>query len=315
MPHLRGVGVTLLLMVGAAFAADTNLPPAPQPASPVAYFRELLVMTDSERFAELAKRPEPLRAGLQAKIDEYTAMPATDRELRLRATELRFFLLPMMRLSLEEREVRLEAVPENLRELVEERLVQWSLIPPTFQRQLMENQAALQLFSRMHPDSAANADELIGQLPTSRIARMEDDFARWQSLSDGERTQLLKGFNHFFQLTAAEKKRTLRTLSPEEQMSMEKTLRKFETLPLAQRQACIQGFQQFMLMPPSEQTKFLKNADRWQAMTPEDREQWRTVVNQLSSMPPLPPGVKPVLVQDTPPLPLGFDPPSIAKTN
>jgi hypothetical protein len=296
-----------LLWADADVAAATNTPPLSPLKSPIAYFRELLVMSDLERAVELEKRPEPQRAGLRAKIDEYAALPATERELRLRATELRFFLLPLMQLPSEERTRRLAVVPEDIRDLVEDRLAQWTLIPPTFQQQLIENQAALQLFSRMHPDSAANADELVGRLPTTQVGEMQEDFERWQALSPGEQAQLLKGFNHFFQLTQAEQERTLRRLSPEERGAMQKTLEQFERLPADQRAACIRGVQQFMNMPPAERAQFLKNADRWQSMSPEDREQWRALVSQLAQMPPLPPGVEPVLVPDSPPLPPGFD--------
>jgi hypothetical protein len=293
--------------------AETSPAPMPKPVSPVAYFRELLAMTGSERWVELAKRPETQRAALLAKIEQYAAMPASDRELRLRATELRFYLLPLMRLTPEEREARLDAIPAEIRGLIEQRLVQWALIPPEFQRQLLENQAALQLFSRMHPESPANADDLVGRLPLETVSGMQEDFARWQALPPAQQVQLLQGFNNFFQLTAAEQARTLRTLSAEERTAMEKTLKQFDSLPASQRAACIQGFQQFVIMPASERARFLENADRWQAMTPEDREQWRRVVGQLSQMPPLPPGVEPVLIE-APPLPPGFTPPVTAGT-
>lgn len=303
---IKSAPVALLFLAGVAFGADTNSPPPPKPASPVAYFRKLLVMTDSERLAELANRPEAQRAGLEAKIEQYASMPANERELRLRATELRFFLLPLMRLPRDQREARLKSVPEDIRELVEDRLAQWDLIPPGFKEELLQNQAALQLFSRMNPQSPPNADELMAQLPASRTAEMDADMDRWQALSPKVQSQLLKGFNHFFQLTTDEQERTLRTLSPEERTAMQKTLRQYDALPTAQRIACIRAFQKFVLLPPGERAQFLKNADRWQAMSPEDREQWRTVVDQLAQMPPLPPGVEPVLIQDTPPLPPGL---------
>ena len=310
LPNIRGALAVFLLVSGVVAQAGTNAPPARTPASPIAYFRELLAMTEAERVAELAGRPESQRTALLTKVDQYAGMSASDRELRLRATELRYFLMPLMRLSPEESESRLESIPEDIRDLVEGRLVQWNLIPPDFRNQLLENQAALKLFSRMHPDSAPNADELIGQLPTPLVAEMEEEFARWQALTSAQRSRLLRGFNNFFQLTPVEQERTLRTLSIEERVAMEKTLRQFDSLPPAQRSACIQGFQQFMLMPPHERAKFMENVDRWQAMSPEDREEWRSVVRRLSQIP----GVEPVLVQ-SPPLPLGFSPPVTAGTN
>jgi hypothetical protein len=310
-----GVVLTFIGLTQTAAVADTNAPAASKPVSPIAHFRTLLAMTEGERTAELANRPEAQRTALALKVEQYAAMPAAERELRLRATELRYYLLPMMRLPAAQREARLQSVPEELRDLVEDRLVQWNMIPPGFQEQLIENQAALLLFSRMHPESPANADDLMAQVPAARVAAMEEDFNRWQTLSPEEQSRLLRGFNHFFELTPAEKERTLRTLSAAERSAMARTLQTFENLPPSHRAACIQGFQQFVLLPPDEQAKFLKNADRWEAMPPEDREEWRTVVEQLSQMPPLPPGVEPVLVRDTPPLPPGFFLPVTAGTN
>jgi hypothetical protein len=273
-------------------------------------------MSEAERDAELANRPEPQRAGLERKIAEYTAMSATERELRLKATELRYYLLPMMRMSEEEQKERMQSVPEDVRSLLEERLTQWNvLIPPDFQQQLIDNQAALQLFSRMHPEGGTHADELIDELHLSRLAEMRQDYDRWQALSRTQQTQLLNAFNHFFQLTAVEKQRTLYTLSEPERRAMEATLEEFEALSPGQRKACVYGFQQFLMMPANERARFLKNADRWQAMSPEDRQEWRSVVTKLSQMPPPPPGVDHVLVLDVPPIPLGMDPPPTARTN
>lgn len=314
-PHILVAALALLL--GTASAQTSGRPPTdtPPPASPIAYFRQLLVMSETERTEELAHRPDSQRAGLQAKIKEYTAMSATERELRLRATELRYYLLPMMKMSEAEQEQHLPSVPDDIRELVSDRLTQWRLIPPPYRQQLVDKQATLQLFSRLNPTSASTADELVDELQLTQLSGLEQDYERWRALPEGQRNQLLRGFNHFFQLTAPEKQRTLRTLSPEERRALESTLAKYETLSPAQRFACVQGFQQFLLMPPDERAVFLKNADRWQAMSPEDREAWRTVVNQLSEIPPLPPGVEPILIANTPPLPPGFNPATNQRTH
>ena len=48
-----------------------------------------------------------------------------ERELRLRATELRWYLTPLLRTPAAERAGRLALVPEDLRELVNSRVEQW----------------------------------------------------------------------------------------------------------------------------------------------------------------------------------------------
>lgn len=296
-------------------SAQVEPPPLPKTISPVAYFRELLVMSPAERAVEMSKRPAQQRAALNSKIEQYASMTPEDRELRLRATELRFFLLPLMRATPEERAAEIEHVPANIRDLVQDRLVQWNLIPPSFQEQLLQNQTTLLLFSRLNPTSDATADDLVNSLSISQQEAVADELQHWQTLPPAQQAQLLKGFTHFFALTPQEKDRTLRTLSQEERRAMEVTLNKFDTLPPSQRAACVRGFQQFASMPSTERIQFLRNVDRWQAMSPDERQEWRTVVDRLSAMPPLPPGVDSVLAPQTPPLPIGFAPPVTAKTN
>lgn len=305
-----------ILLAAPDLTAQTPTAPPTAPSSPVAYFRKLLTLDPAELETELSRRPEAQRAALQAKIEEYANMPADLRELRLRATELRYFLLPLFRMTPEARSNRLETVPPELREQIEQRLLHWSLIPPDLQSQLLENEAALSLFSRIHPEAPPEAVDLLRRPSPGQMELPAEQLEKWSALSLGEQAQLLAIFQRFFTLTDDEKDRTLHTLSREEQEATQKTLRQFENLPPDRRAACIRGFQQFALMPPAERAQFLKNAEKWQSMTPDERQQWRDAVYSIAAMPPLPPGVEPVLVYDTPPLPPGFTPPPVsAQTN
>jgi hypothetical protein len=318
MNNAGRIGLVALGILVPALDLLAQAPAAPStaPSSPVAYFRRLLTLDPAELETELSRRPEAQRAALQSKIEEYANMPADYRELRLRATELRYFLLPLFRMTPEARSNRLETVPPELRELIEQRLLHWTLMPPDFQSQLLDNEAALSLFSRIHPEAPAEAAELFRRPPPGQAELPAAQLERWSALSVGEQTQLLASFQRFFTLTEEEKQRTLRTLSAEEQEAMQATLKQFDSLPADRRAACIRGFQQFALMQPSERAQFLKNAEKWEAMTPEERQQWRDAVYSIASMPPLPPGVEPVLVFDAPPLPPGFvAPPVAAQTN
>ena len=56
------------------------------------------------------------------------------RELRLRATELRWYLTPLLRTPAAERAGRLALVPEDLRELVNSRVEQWDVLPPPLKK-------------------------------------------------------------------------------------------------------------------------------------------------------------------------------------
>ena len=109
-------------------------------------------------------------------------------------------------------------------------------------------------------------------------------------------------FQEFFELNAAEKEKTLGTLSAAERAQMEKTLATFQNLSPEQRRYCIESFRKLAGMSGRERLAFLQKAEAWEKMTPSDRKAWRELVHRLPQMPPLPPGLK--LGPPMPPTPL-----------
>jgi hypothetical protein len=254
-----------------------NMPPLPKLESPVNFFRQLLVMSPRDRENFLTNRPPEIRARILAKVKEYLALDPNERELRLRATELQWYLMPFLRDSPTNRAEMLAQVPDDLRDLVKARLDQWDILPPPLQQEFLENTRALQYF--------ANVDALNN---VSR-SRMEDaDQTRWNSLPESERQKITAQFNQFFELTPDEKQKTLNTLSDAERAQMEKTLQSFDKLPPLQRRECVHAFTKFAEMSPQERAAFLQNAERWSQLSPKERQTWRDLVAQVPQWPPLP---------------------------
>jgi hypothetical protein len=259
------------------FSAATNLiPPLPQTQSPVNLFRQLLAMTPPERENYLTNRPPEIRDRILAKVREYLALAPDERELRLRATELRWYLMPLLRESPANRDARLAQVPDDLRGLVKSRLAGWSILPPSLQQEFLANEGTLHYFS--HVDSTNG-------LPPGPS---DADQARWNALSENDRRRITDEFNQFFELTPVEKQKTLNTLSDAERAQMEKTLQTFGKLPPAQRAQCIRAFAEFAGMNPAERAEFLKNAERWSQLPPQERQAWRDLVAQVPLWPPVP---------------------------
>jgi Protein of unknown function (DUF3106) len=252
---------------------NTNLiPPMPQPlASPVNFFRQLLVMQPTERIAALTNRPPEIRARIMAKVHEYLALNPDERELRLQATELRWWLAPLFKVPLETRAARVALVPENFRPIVESRLAQWDALTPDLQREFLENDKTLHYFSRI---------ELTNN-----------------SAATPEQQKIAAQFNQFFDLTDAEKNAALKTLSATERAAMEKTLASFEKLPAQQRLVCVRNYAKFAGMNPAERKDFLQNAEKWSQMSPAERQSWRDLVARVPLLPPMPPaGVPAILI-------------------
>ena len=280
-----------------ALRAQTVTDPLPLPAikSPVDTFRELLAMTPDQRRQALADRPAETQELLLTKLRGYEALTPEGRDLRLRATELRWWLLPLMHLPATNRVSRLNAVPGNLRKLVKERLSVWDLLPPPLQQQLLEKEETAQLGALTVAQRQQNFDSLTPE----RRAELEAGLAHWRALTEQQRRATCEQFDSYFNLKADEQNKVLSTFSEAERQQMEQTLRSFEELPVEKRRACVRSFEKFANLSLAERQQFLKNAARWQQMSLAEREAWRHLVNTATDWPPLPPGFG----ETPPPLP------------
>jgi hypothetical protein len=284
-------------------STSTNGPPTlSRPRSPVALFRQLLAMTPDEREAFLTNRPPPIREGILAKINEYEVLDPNERELRLRATELRWYLLPLLQASPSNRAAQLTQIPTDLRELVKSRLDQWIILPPSLQQEFLENEQALRYFANL---------DVSNSMVLQKIAPPGSELARWTTMTEAQRKQITLSVNQFFELTPDEKQAALGTLSDAERQQMKKTLQAFDRLPPGQRDECVHAFAKFAGMSAVEKQEFLKNAERWSQMSPADRQAWRDLVVNVPEWPPLPSGF--VWPSPPPPLPPGLQP--VATTN
>lgn len=263
-------------------SAPTNNLTSPSFRCPVDLFRHLLVMPADEREDYLTNRPPELRIRILGKVAEYEAFDPNERELRLRATELRWYLMPLLRDSPTNRAARLAQIPDDVRELVQTRLDGWTLLPPTLKQEFLDNEHILQYFARL--DVSNQTPELPSTVPSGA------ERAHWDSLSEPERRQIAAGFKHIFELSPHEKQQALNTLSETERHQMEATLKSFDKMPPSQRAECENAFARFASMTTLEKADFLKNAERWSAMSPAERQAWRDLVLNVPQWPPLPIG-------------------------
>lgn len=281
------------LTVPPAVAATNS--PAVAVKSPVELFRELLAQNEPGREAYLATRAPATRERIRAKLVEYESLSPDERKLRLRVTELQWYLMPLLSLPRDQQKARLEQIPSDLRPLVEARLDQWSLLPPEYQQELLDNEKKVQLFMQLAASSAAQQRTIINTLPPNKRNQVEQDFNQWIITPPGAPQKLTSHLDDFLHLTDAEKSEVLKTLNEPEREQIKETLLAFAHLPEAQRDQCVQSFAKFAAMSPAERQQFLQKAERWAAMSPAERQAWRDLVAH---------------VPDSPPLPLGYTPPS-----
>ncbi|MBM3879582.1 MAG: DUF3106 domain-containing protein [Verrucomicrobia bacterium] len=276
--------------------ASTSAPPfPPAPSNPVDTFRQLLAMAPAQREHALADKPEDHRAYLRDRLQEFDSVSPAERELRLRLLQLRFFLLPLLRLAPADRAESLRLVPASDRELILDRLREWDRLPAEHQREFLENESRLRWFPKFEASSPTEQQAMLRVLPAERRTQIQADLARWWKVPADQRQRLSRHFTLFLELSDSEKQAALRRLSSPERSHLAQTLSAFASLPPDQRAKCIEAFNRFLDMNEVDQARFLQKAARWDLMTPAERRAWREFV---AKVPPLPPGLGP-----TPPLP------------
>ena len=266
------------------------LPPVP---SPIQYFRRLLDSPAAEREQLLAGKSPEHRRVLTNSVRIYLTLSTEDRESRLRAMELRFYLTPLMHLPATNREVGLQTVPESFRALVQERLDYWDRLAPPMRQLLLESDRLLRVTGSglLTPVLPTRSLSVRGYT-SNQLAAIDAAAKQWGSYSAAKREEILAKFQELFNVPKAQKDEALRQLplSEAEREETQKTLEKLALMQPMQRQVVVKSFDKFAGLSPEERRQFLRNAESWQKMSPEDRQRWRHLVNNLPPPPPLPPG-------------------------
>jgi hypothetical protein len=278
-------------------------PPLPVAQSPVMFFRELLAMNAVERKQALTNRPPENQKVILAKLREYAAMDPDRREERLQATEMRWYLEPLLTSPATNRAEELASIPVRNRKFVEDRLQEWDKLAPGLQKGLLANKDTLIYLTETAGLTGEQRRKILDGMSPARRQKLQAGMTQWSRLHTYERRKLVSRFNQFFDLTKEEKEKALRTLSGPERQQIEKTLQTFGNLPPDQRSRCVHAIEQYTSLSLEERQQFLKNAERWKLLTPRERQQWRDLVNVLPpvTLPPLPPDFPPLPPDHTPP--------------
>jgi hypothetical protein len=247
---VKRLAIICILLSPLIRAAELTDPPMPD-TSPIAEFREWLKATPTQRTEALAARHPQNRKILEEKISQYLSLSEEERERRLDASELRWYLRTLMEQPVDVRAARLEKAPEHLRKTIQERLKLWDAVPLNAQKKILENELTI------------------------------------------EQKTIQDYLQEFFKLPEQKQEKALNSFQPRERSEISKTLTVFRQLPPGERSKTTAAFSKFATMGRDERLVFLNKVNRWKAMSPEAKDEWRQVVKEVPAMPPLPPGMEP----------------------
>ncbi|MFM8471107.1 MAG: hypothetical protein ACKODH_14275, partial [Limisphaerales bacterium] len=181
-----------VLLLTALLARAAEPSDAKAQRNPVAAYRILLAMRTDARTTELAAKPARVREVLSTRLREYDTLTPAEREARLRATELHYYLNPLLNTIPATRATQLATVPASFRPLVEERLAAWDKLPAEIQREVLTNERLLKAMTR---PAVPNA---FPPLPPGLEPKVPDNVGQWQQLDARQREQLLDNFTYYF---------------------------------------------------------------------------------------------------------------------
>ena len=284
----------------------------PPARSPVESFRRLLAMSPAERDQFLTNVPAAKRERILAKVEQYQMVPPDFRELRLRVTELRWYLLPLLKAPATNRTALLALVPEPYQQLIAARLQEWDIWPPQLRDEVLQYESSMaNLLGRdLSGKTVVQPQMVVDDLAEKDRRELDRKLARWQAMPADEREQLYASFRHFFELSDEEQQKTLDALSQPERQVTEKAIGPIEKWPKSQQQQYMTALRRFVELSPAERQRFMKNAEHWQQMSPEERQAWRDLVQRLSGTPRLMTISAPLL-----PLPTAPRLPTAVRTN
>lgn len=263
----------------------------PIPPSPIQEFRNWLKMSETDRETELQKYSAEKQVVLRQKIQAYAAMPLEQRERRLRMLELRWYLRPLMGVAPEQRGNYLEMMPPRLHQLVTVRLQQWDQLDAATRKEILANDDAREMATRYFVHIRRNGGQgtlAPHPLDPAKRAELQEKLKLWSETTPARRDRMAVQLSAFFELPKPDQAKTLENFSETDRQEMQRALDVFAKLPPQNRKLCVESFQKFATMSPAERGEFLRKAERWQQMTTEERETWKSLVTKLPPMPPDP---------------------------
>lgn len=270
-------------------------PNPPPPRNPVQVFREILALTPEAREQALRGKTEWQQRYLHDRFREFDALPAPEREVRLRLMQVRYYLLPLLRSAPTNRALWWAAVPAEDRPMIQQRLQDWDRLPPPQQEEFLTNEPTLSLLPGFEASSPARREAMLQAFSAERRHAFEADLQRWRDLPEDQRLRITKHFNQFFELTGRQQQKALRDLTEPDRVRMQQAIAGLEKLSPDERARCLAALDRFARMTPAEKARFVQNAVRWQSMSLEERQALQSSLARLqpSGVPLRPPPVPP----------------------
>lgn len=233
-------------------------------SSPISKFRTLLEWTPEERTQFVKKQPANVRQILERKILEYESLSDSQREFRLIATELHFYLEPLL---IDNRDIDISTVqdiPDHLRKYIDQSVAFWNRIKPAHRDLLLAKKEAVSYLISI----------------SSRLYDLEKLMPKpapeWDNLY------------HFLQLPHKKQLSFMRASGIQPSPEMSNLLKAFQGLEVEEKRNCAHAFVCYLSFPDQLKTRFVDGLAQWSEKKPSERSIWREIAGKYPKIRPVP---------------------------
>lgn len=232
--------------------------------SPVSHFRTILLKEKSERESFVIRQTPPVQSVLRRKIKEYEAMPATEREFRLTATELHYYLDPIFVDNRPVSTQSISGIPPHLKVYANRAVGFWNQLETAHRDLLLSKKEAVSY--------------LVGISYRSKTL---------ESLTP-KPSKEWNGLYHFLLLSEENQEKFCRyhglQISPE----MNELLGYLNKLDMEKRKRCAHAFVCYLSFPSDLKNRFQSGVNDWAAKKPYERSIWREIAGKYPKINPVP---------------------------
>lgn len=257
--------------------------------SPVAQFRDLLSYSEDQQRAFVIKQAPEIQSILSSKLDEYRNLPSAQREFKLVATELHFYLDPVLKSHENIDRTLFSQAPSHVQHYLNMAVEFWNGLSIPHRDLLLSKKAAVSYLISLSYKS--------GESQSYDPSKSEWD-----------------GLYSFLLMPSDQQKAFLDSVDVNPSGTINKILTAFENLDEEERKRCAHAFVCYLSFPPQLKKQLNDGLHSWAEKPPIERSLWREIAEKYPKITPipLPPGmeVSPTAPLTYPPFPVDYQNPT-----
>ena len=259
--------------------------------SPVEKFRHLLNVNPSELESELDTFPKETRSRINAKISEYRELSVEQRHQKLMATELRWYLPPLLNIDQETRDLHLKKLDPGLANVILQRLKTWDSLPDELKSSSLKSGLIIGHLSKAPlqnpplPNTART--EVVTSVTAHSAPKLPSTSEDGKSVDKAipvsqERLQRLQAY---FEMSQEAKNATLKDASVMNDPIFISRLNWLENMPEVLRERVLSHLIRFQDLSNKEKKAFGQSIKTWNRLPKSEKQALRNLVKRTPPFP------------------------------